>query len=96
VKNIFKDKVCINSCIVLILPTFGKGFEVICDASLAGIGTILLQNGKPIAFESCKLTPIERNYIIGEQELIVIVHAMQTWSFYLKGTVSVMIMITIL
>ena len=61
---------------VLILPNFGERFEVICDASLEGIGTILLQNGKPIAFESCKLLFAKRNYITCEQELTVVMHAM--------------------
>jgi hypothetical protein len=33
-------------------PTYDERFEVVCDASLVGIGEILLQNDKPIVFES--------------------------------------------
>jgi hypothetical protein len=39
---------------------------------------VLLQNGKPIAFESHKLKPAKEIYTIGEQELTIVVHAIQT------------------
>ena len=64
---------------VLSLPLFGERFEVICDASLLGIGTFLLHKGRPIAFESCKLIHAKKNHSTCEQELIVVVHALQTW-----------------
>ena len=62
---------------VLSVPIFGERFEIICDASLLGIGTILLPKSRPIAFESCKLIPTVK-YTIDEQELTTIVHALQT------------------
>lgn len=61
---------------ILILPIFGERFEVICDASIVGIGPVLLQNGKSIAFESRKLILLERNYTTSKQELKAIVHTM--------------------
>ena len=70
---------------ILILPKFGERFEVICDASMVGVEPVLLQDGKLIAFESRKFTLAERNYTIGEQELIAVVHTMQTWHCYLEG-----------
>ena len=63
---------------VLSLPIFGERYEAICDVSLLGTGVILLQKARPIVFESRKFTPTKRNYTIGEQELIAVVHALQT------------------
>ena len=71
---------------VLTLPKLGEPFEVVSDAPLLGAGAVLLQGGKPIAFESKKFSPAERNYsTTGEQELAAAVHAMRTWRYYLEG-----------
>jgi hypothetical protein len=63
---------------VLTLPKLGEPFEVVSDASLLEAGAVLLQGGKPIAFESKKFSPAERNYTTGEHELAVVVHVMRT------------------
>jgi len=62
-----------------ILPTrdFIKTFIVECDASVNGIGVLLMQDEKPIAFESC---PIKGKYLhkpIYEKEMLAILHAFQ-------------------
>ena len=44
-----------------------------------------MQAGRPVAFESRVLSPAERNYPVGEQELLAVVHALQTWRCYLEG-----------
>ena len=67
-------------------PTVKVELEV--DASMDGLGAALFQNGKPVAFASKALTPIERNYAQIEKELYAIVFGCERfesvffWSFY--------------
>ena len=61
--------------------------EVICDASIVGIGAVLTQFGRPLAFESKKLTDAERNWTTTDQELWAVIHALKIWRCYLEGIV---------
>ena len=70
---------------ILALPNFELPFEVITDASIEGLGGILLQNERPLAYESRRLIPAEVNYTTGEQELLAVVHALTIWRCYLEG-----------
>lgn len=69
----------------LALPDFSKPFELISDASITGIGSVLIQEGHPLAYLSKKLSPAEVNYTTTEQELLAVILALQEWRCYLEG-----------
>lgn len=76
---------------VLIMPDYSKLFEVVSDASVTGLGVVLLQEGRPVAYESRKSNSAERNYTTGEQKLLGVVHAMRSWRCYLEGVEFVVV-----
>jgi transposase InsO family protein len=78
-------KVALTNAPVLASPDFEKPFEVVSDASGFGIGAVLLQEGRPIAFESRKLSGAEQNYHTTDREMLGVVHALRTWRCYLEG-----------
>ncbi len=62
-----------------------KPYVVTTDASDVGIGAVLEQGGRPVAFESRALIPAERNYSATDREMLAVVHALRTWRCYLEG-----------
>ena len=56
-----------------------------CDASGVGLGCVLMQHGKVIAYSSRQLRKHEKHYPTNDLELEVVVHAHKIWSHYLYG-----------
>ncbi|GJV18579.1 putative reverse transcriptase domain-containing protein [Tanacetum coccineum] len=70
-----KDKLC--NAPVLALPDGPKDFVVYCDASEIGLGCVLMQRGKVIAYASRQLKIHEKNYTTHDLELGAVVFALK-------------------
>uniref|UniRef100_A0A2N9G1E0 Reverse transcriptase domain-containing protein n=1 Tax=Fagus sylvatica TaxID=28930 RepID=A0A2N9G1E0_FAGSY len=70
---------------VLALPDFLKPFQMECDASNVGIGAVLMQEGRPIAYFSEKLNDAKLKYLTYDKELYAIIQALRHWEHYLIG-----------
>ena len=71
--------------LVLILPDLSKNFSIYCDASRLGLGCVLMQEGRVVAYASRQLRKHELNYPTHDLELAAVVHALKIWRHYLIG-----------
>ena len=83
--NDLKKALTNDSC--LKLPDPDGEYEVTTDASEdeATVGAVLTQYEHPIAFESKKLNPHQRNYPVHDKEMCAIMHALDHWRPFLLG-----------
>ncbi|KAK3540883.1 hypothetical protein QTP86_002978 [Hemibagrus guttatus] len=85
-----KLKCRFTSAPILILPNPEIPFTVEVDASDVGVGAVLSERGAdnklhPCAFLSHRLTPTERNYHVGDRELLAVKLALEEWRHWLEG-----------
>ncbi|KAI3786520.1 hypothetical protein L1987_40263 [Smallanthus sonchifolius] len=79
-----KKKLC--NAPILTLPDGNDDLVVYCDASNQGLGCVLMQRGKVIAYASRQLKIHEKNYTTHDLELGAVVFALKIWRHYLYGT----------
>jgi hypothetical protein len=89
---ILKDK--LTHAPLLQLPDFNKMFELECDASGIGLGGVLLEEQKHVAYFSKKLSATSLNYSIYDKKLYALVWTLETWQHYLwpKNSLYILIM----
>ncbi|GJW19090.1 putative reverse transcriptase domain-containing protein [Tanacetum coccineum] len=81
--QLLKQKLC--AAPILALPEGSEDFVVYCDASIKGLGAVLMQRMKVIAYASRQLKIHEKNYTPHDLELGAVVFALKIWRHYLYG-----------
>ena len=70
---------------ILIVLDRGQGYTVYFDASKDGLGCVLMQSGRVMAYGSQRLKNHEQSYPTHDMELVAIVFALKIWKHYLYG-----------
>ncbi|XP_070660513.1 uncharacterized protein [Malus domestica] len=78
-------KYYLTHALVLALSDDSGNFEVYSDASLNGLGCVLMQHGRVIVYALRQLEPHKKNYPTHDLELVAIIFALKIWRHYLYG-----------
>ena len=85
-ENSFQElKQRLVSAPILTIPEENEDCVVYSDASRQGLGCVLMQNGKVVAYASRQLKPHESNYPTHDLELAAVIFALKIWRHYLYG-----------
>ena len=85
-KKAFQElKMRLTSAPILIVPEQGQRYSMYYDASRDGLGCVLMQSGRVVAYGSKQLKNHEKNYPTHDLELAAIVFALKIWRHYLYG-----------
>ena len=75
----------LTSAPILIIPSNGEPLVIFSDACKVGLGAVLMQNGKVVAYSSRQLKDHEKNYPTHDLEMAAVVFALKIWRHYLYG-----------
>ncbi|KAL5553429.1 hypothetical protein UlMin_040830 [Ulmus minor] len=84
-RNFQELKRRLTSAPILIVPSEDEEFTIYCDASKMGLGAVLMQTDKFVAYASRQLKDHEKNYPTHDMELAAVVFALKIWRHYLYG-----------
>ncbi|GKA33583.1 putative reverse transcriptase domain-containing protein [Tanacetum coccineum] len=89
--KLLKEEELYANAPILALPEGSENFVVYCDASHKGLGAVLMQKEKVIAYASRQLKVHEKNYTTHDLELGAVVFALKMWRHYLYGKADVVV-----
>ncbi|KAL5570794.1 hypothetical protein UlMin_020391 [Ulmus minor] len=84
-RNFQELKRRLTSAPILTVPSEDEEFTIYCDASKMGLGAVLMQTDKVVAYASRQLKDHEKNYPTHDMELAAVVFALKIWRHYLYG-----------
>ena len=67
---------------ILTVPNSDEPYVVVTDASGTGLGGVLMQNRKVVAYASRQLKPHEKNYPTHDLELVAVIFVLKIWRCY--------------